>query len=377
MKTEQQDLIEIYQDYIDEEGYVQRYDYDKKRYYNTGTCLKGPKGNTGNPGRTGKNGCTPRISESTGNWVIGDVDTGIHVIRHLKTINQKSIEGTGNIDIYTKTEIDNKIGTLGNASEAVEEELYTAEEALAYNTENSLQEGDEGYVEEGDVKTEAREAVPHSVKSYVDDKILDLIDGAPELLNTLKELSDALPTKLSDLTNDVGYITQEDGQLQVNQQNITVISNQPFPSTWPKDSNHSFSDLVSAIDADSSAIAGKVYLATIHYSDLNSSIGLHDAELKVEIMDSSNNHKIARLTITSANKSPYYWQTTMWNGQLYGWKSFVPSDSLATVATSGSYNDLSDKPTIPQIWRGTQVQYDALDPNYDNNTIYIITEPPL
>jgi len=37
----------------------------------------------------------------------------------------------------------------------------------------------------------------------------------------------------------------------------------------------------------------------------------------------------------------------MWNGQLYGWKSFVPSDSLATVATSGSYNDLSDKPTIP------------------------------
>lgn len=41
------------------------------------------------------------------------------------------------------------------------------------------------------------------------------------------------------------------------------------------------------------------------------------------------------------------------------------------VAFSGSYNDLTDKPTIPVIWRGTQAQYDLLTP--DDNTIYIIT----
>lgn len=40
---------------------------------------------------------------------------------------------------------------------------------------------------------------------------------------------------------------------------------------------------------------------------------------------------------------------------------------------SGSYTDLTDKPTIPQIWQGTQAQYEALSPNYDSNTIYIIT----
>lgn len=71
---------------------------------------------------------------------------------------------------------------------------------------------------------------------------------------------------------------------------------------------------------------------------------------------------------------------------------------------SGSYNDLTNKPVIPtvpgnesassegstlsvvttgdkynwnnkaSIWSGTQVQYEALSPNYDSNTIYIITQ---
>jgi len=48
-------------------------------------------------------------------------------------------------------------------------------------------------------------------------------------------------------------------------------------------------------------------MSTVHYSDLNSAVGLYDGELKVEIMESSDSHKIARFTISSANKSPYYW----------------------------------------------------------------------
>ncbi len=141
----------------------------------------------------------------------------------------------------------------------------------------------------------------------VKDKVDEVVNGAVEALDTLKELGDALPTKVSDLDNDAGYITEEDGLLLVNENIVTVISNQPFPSTWPTSSSYSFADLVSAIDADEDAIQGKVYLATVHYSDLNSSVGLSDAELKVEIMESSSSHKIARFTITSANKAPYYW----------------------------------------------------------------------
>ena len=48
------------------------------------------------------------------------------------------------------------------------------------------------------------------------------------------------------------------------------------------------------------------------------------------------------------------------------------SNTASKVAVTGSYNDLTDKPTIPTIWSGTQVQYDAIT-TPDDNTIYIIT----
>ena len=61
--------------------------------------------------------------------------------------------------------------------------------------------------------------------------------------------------------------------------------------------------------------------------------------------------------------------------------------TLSTVATSGSYNDLTNKPTIPTvpsnlvtgssnsfiIWIGTQSQYDSIT-SKDNNTLYFIKE---
>ena len=53
-------------------------------------------------------------------------------------------------------------------------------------------------------------------------------------------------------------------------------------------------------------------------------------------------------------------------------RGVIDETPLSTVAYSGDYNDLSNKPTIPQIWRGTQSEYDALS-SYDSNTIYIIT----
>lgn len=40
---------------------------------------------------------------------------------------------------------------------------------------------------------------------------------------------------------------------------------------------------------------------------------------------------------------------------------------------SGSYNDLTDKPSIPSVWQGTKAQYDAITTK-DNNTIYLIYE---
>lgn len=53
-------------------------------------------------------------------------------------------------------------------------------------------------------------------------------------------------------------------------------------------------------------------------------------------------------------------------------RAVLSNPIASTVATTGSYNDLIDKPTIPIIWSGTQAQYDAIT-TPDANTIYIIT----
>ena len=74
------------------------------------------------------------------------------------------------------------------------------------------------------------------------------------------------------------------------------------------------------------------------------------------------------------------------------WENVVGKPTFATVATSGSYNDLSNKPTIPTIpsslpanggnaatvggytiWTGTQAQYNAIS-NKSSTTIYFIKE---
>ena len=167
----------------------------------------------------------------------------------------------------------------------------------------------------------------NATSKLIDDKIANVVGGATNAADTLKELEDKInQLAMSQINNDAGYVQQDQaGNLVVNETNITntisVISNQPFPSDWPTSSSNSFSDLITAIDGDEEAIKGKVYLSTVHYTDLPAS--MHDAELKIEIMDNIGEHKIAVFSITSANVSPYNWHTTMWNGELTDWRSYA------------------------------------------------------
>ena len=76
--------LEIFLDYIGDDSYVYRYNYDSKKYYNTGICLKG---SPGNPGRPGKDGKTPHIG-TNGDWFIGDVDTGVKAYTGTEVVTQ-------------------------------------------------------------------------------------------------------------------------------------------------------------------------------------------------------------------------------------------------------------------------------------------------
>ena len=53
------------------------------------------------------------------------------------------------------------------------------------------------------------------------------------------------------------------------------------------------------------------------------------------------------------------------------WDDIQNKPEFATVATTGDYDDLTDKPTILTQWFGTQAEYDLIDPK-DPNTIYNI-----
>lgn len=193
---------------------------------------------------------------------------------------------------------------------------------LGYRVNVEMEVGDNGNYSSGDILD------ANATAQLIDEKISKIVGGASSSSDTLKEIEDSIPTKLSDLTNDVGYITENNGQLQSNTTVVSIISNQPFPSTWPTTSEDSFSDLIAAIDGDSDAVKGKVYLSTVHYSDLPDN--LSDAELKVEIMNSTGANKIAVFTLTSANKAPYNWHTTMWNGELDTWHSYALYEAPST-----------------------------------------------
>lgn len=185
----------------------------------------------------------------------------------------------------------------------------------------------------------------NAVEKMVDNKIANVVGGATTSADTLKELEDKVNAlKMSQVTNDAGYVQQDaNGNLKVNETNITntinkiVVANQPFPEGWPKNEptetgypNIEFADLITAMDADTEITAGKVYLATVHYSDLYDAVTLNDAELKIEVMKWEQNAKIAVFSITSANKAPYNWHNTLWNGSLGTWHSYALVDDSAS-----------------------------------------------
>lgn len=149
-----------------------------------------------------------------------------------------------------------------------------------------------------------------------------------------------------------------DGNTILGSGNLDLPAYSPFPQNWPTTgTTKAFCD---AVAADSSAVEGRAYLGEVTLSDLPAGIG--NSELVVEIMTGSTAaSKVITLTLTSGNVAPYMWKYTYWNNgtNVSDWQTWataaqgakadtaVQPGDLATVATTGSYNDLMHKPTIP------------------------------
>ena len=138
-----------------------------------------------------------------------------------------------------------------------------------------------------------------------------------------------------------------------------ISANQEFESNWHTTGSIGF--LISDINNSDKATTGKSYISTVSFNDLPG--GLQTAILKAEIIEDVG--KTILFTITNTSMSPYFWKgISVNNGNVDNWRTFltehqdisgkVNSTDLATVATSGDYNDLINKPNIA----GEQIQAD-------------------
>lgn len=257
-------------------------------------------------------------------------DAGYLLPSSLKTINKMSLIGNGDITIgtgetYDDTEIQQKVATVSGQVQTVSGQVQSISGKV--NTVSGSVQSLSGQVQTlsgslDDYLTESAASQTYQLKTQfrtingsaiTGDNTNIVIEGGSEYSggsniditnNVISVTGITVPTKVSDLTNDSGYLTKASGD--------TIY--QPIGNYLTKAS----ADTLYATQADLASVSGDI---PTKVSDLNNDSGyLVASDLK---------------TINNA--------------------SIVGSGNIV----------------VPQIWIGTQAQYEAL-PSYDNNTIYCI-----
>lgn len=241
------------------------------------------------------------------------------------------------------------------------------------------------------------------VDQLIDDIELDDYYNKDEVDQIIDNVEQSIPTKTSDLRNDSGYI---DGTALA-----TLFDGADYDSSTKRINFKHGQNILAFIDATAFIKDGMV-----------ESVVIEDGYVVITFNTDSGKEAI-RIDITDIfDPSNYYDKTAIDNllsgkqdtiidlGQIrldasagavaYSWGNhanagYAKDASLATVAKSGSYNDLSGKPTIPtkvsdltndssyitdsyatqnfeaKAWRGTQAEYDNLTV-IEQNKLYII-----
>lgn len=150
----------------------------------------------------------------------------------------------------------------------------------------------------------------------------EALQNKEKLIKVIRELCEKMDKVESN------NVTKDD--LQQNQ--VVVIAEQPIPSTWPTGLSHSMADLIDAINADTTAVPGRMYLSTVSLSDLpeydnnGTPSRLTQAEMKIEIMAreniGANQIKDVILFTVTSTLPPYHWEYTSAWGQTGAWIAF-------------------------------------------------------
>ena len=174
----------------------------------------------------------------------------------------------------------------------------------------------------------------NAIQEFINQKISDLVNNAPEALDTLKELADAL-------ANDSNFATTI-----INRINAIDTTYRDIPASW--DVDHSMSQLIASINNDTTAVPGKSYLGTVHLSDLPEN--MMQAELIIEVMDQlgSDGNKVIKFELSSSNVAPYKWEYTSAYGALGEWRSWVVEQQQAdwNQTDTNAVDYIKNKPNV-------------------------------
>lgn len=192
----------------------------------------------------------------------------------------------------------------------------------------------------------------YATPDYVDTKISGLVNSAPETLDTLKELSDALG-------NDSNFATTVANQIGTKADKDSVYTKQETDTLLEGKANSVHNHVVSDI-TDFPTIPTKVseltndsgYITSVSWNDITSKPVLSQVAISGSYSDLSGTPTIPTKTSQLINDSGFL---TSSNGLItsVSWSDITNKPNFSKVATSGSYNDLSNKPTIPNVYNKT------------------------
>ena len=169
----------------------------------------------------------------------------------------------------------------------------------------------------------------------------------------------SIPSKTSDLTNDSGFITSVDWSDVNNKPNIPTVNNATLTIQRNGATVKTFTANASANVTADITVPTKTSDLT-NDSNFVASTDLASVATSGSYADLSNKPTIpvidSALSSTSTNGLQNKVIKTALDGKANSTHTHSASDitsGLATVATSGSYNDLSNKPTIPTVNNAT------------------------
>lgn len=183
-----------------------------------------------------------------------------------------------------------------------------------------------------DARIDALETDPVS-QAYVDQKIADLVNSAPAVLDTLKELSDAIG-------GDENFAATLSTQLNALDARLDSLESNPTTQTY--------------VDAEVSAVDGRVddLVADLAQEVLDRIADVNAEESRAMSAESALDSRIDALEsapppVTALSYLSDVTVASPSNGQvlLYNGSEWVNAPAPSTF--SGSYTDLTDKPAIP------------------------------